>query len=58
MRGRKLKIGHGGTLDMYATGVMCIGLETGCKQLSALLHGNKVFNIYNVSNYSWSCMHR
>lgn len=41
LKGRRLKIGHGGTLDMFVTGVMCFGLEAGCKQLHALLHGKK-----------------
>ena len=43
LKGQRLKIGHGGTLDMFATGVMCFGLGAGCKQLHALLHGKKVF---------------
>ena len=53
--GRKLKLGHGGTLDMYATGVMCIGLGAACKQLHALLHGKKVLGIENsipIKQYS------
>ncbi|KAK2183772.1 hypothetical protein NP493_296g02037 [Ridgeia piscesae] len=41
LKGQRLKIGHGGTLDMFATGVMCFGLGAGCKQLHALLHGKK-----------------
>ena len=50
-RGRKLKLGHGGTLDMYATGVMCIGLGPACKQLHALLHGKKVTRV-SIKGYS------
>jgi TruB family pseudouridylate synthase (N terminal domain) len=37
-----LKIGHGGTLDSYATGVLPIGLGPGCQLLSKLLHSDKV----------------
>lgn len=35
--GRRLKVGHGGTLDPIATGVLVIGLGEGCKRLSAFL---------------------
>lgn len=36
---RSLKVGHGGTLDPLATGVLVIGLGTGCKRLHSFLHG-------------------
>lgn len=39
--GRSLKVGHGGTLDPMATGVLVIGLGSGCKALSTFLSGSK-----------------
>lgn len=36
-----LKIGHGGTLDKDASGVLPIGLGSGCKHLHNLLHSDK-----------------
>lgn len=37
----KPKVGHGGTLDSFATGVMVIGINNGTKLMSDFLHGNK-----------------
>lgn len=34
-------MGHGGTLDPMASGVLVIGLGTGCKSLSSFLSGSK-----------------
>lgn len=43
-----LKIGHGGTLDCDASGVLPIGLGSGCKQLHQLLQSDKVFqSVFN-----------
>ena len=39
--GRRLKVGHGGTLDPMATGVLVIGLGSGCKALQDFLKGTK-----------------
>lgn len=39
----KLKIGHGGTLDSSATGVLVIGTGKGCQLLTKFLHGEKVY---------------
>lgn len=39
--GRSFKVGHGGTLDPMATGVLVIGLGSGCKALSSFLSGSK-----------------
>ena len=39
-----VKIGHGGTLDKSASGVLVIGLGHGTKRLESMLRGNKVFN--------------
>ena len=38
-----LKIGHGGTLDAQATGLMAIGLGEGCGLLTRCLKSDKVF---------------
>jgi tRNA pseudouridine55 synthase len=37
------KVGHGGTLDPIATGVLVVGLGTGCKRLADALKGKKVY---------------
>ncbi|XP_022097726.1 probable tRNA pseudouridine synthase 1 isoform X4 [Acanthaster planci] len=38
---RRFRIGHGGTLDFNASGVLVIGIGRGTKQLASLLKGNK-----------------
>lgn len=38
-----VKLGHGGTLDSTATGVITVGVGTGCQQLQCLLHGEKSY---------------
>ncbi len=43
VRPRDLKVGHGGTLDRDAEGVLVIGIGSGCKQLTRFLHCNKVY---------------
>ena len=40
---RKIKVGHGGTLDPLATGVLVIGIGTGCKALGSFLKGAKEY---------------
>lgn len=40
---RKFKVGHGGTLDPMASGVLVIGLGRGCKELSGFLSGHKTY---------------
>lgn len=37
------KVGHGGTLDPLATGVLVVGLNGGCKLLGRALSGRKVY---------------
>ena len=37
----KLKVGHGGTLDPMATGVLVLGLGKGCRDLEGYLKGPK-----------------
>nr|XP_014290024.1 probable tRNA pseudouridine synthase 1 isoform X2 [Halyomorpha halys] len=39
----KIKVGHGGTLDYDASGVLVIGINYGCKILTQFLHGNKSY---------------
>jgi len=36
-----LRLGHGGTLDKSAVGVLIVGVNWGCKKLPLLLHGTK-----------------
>ncbi|XP_042225550.1 probable tRNA pseudouridine synthase 1 isoform X2 [Homarus americanus] len=38
-----IKLGHGGTLDSSATGVLTVGVGDGCRQLKCLLHGEKSY---------------
>ncbi|XP_046652571.1 probable tRNA pseudouridine synthase 1 isoform X2 [Daphnia pulicaria] len=38
-----IKMGHGGTLDKNATGILVVGINEGCAQLPAFLDGSKVY---------------
>ena len=40
---KRLKVGHGGTLDPLASGVLVIGMGDGCKQLANFLKGPKSY---------------
>ena len=40
----KIKVGHGGTLDPMATGVLVVGVGTGTKMLGGLLSGSKGYS--------------
>ena len=40
---RQIKVGHGGTLDPMATGVLVVGLNSGCKELGKYLTGSKSY---------------
>jgi tRNA pseudouridine55 synthase len=40
---RKVKVGHGGTLDPLATGVLVIGIGSGTKELQHYLQGSKKY---------------
>lgn len=42
-KSRKVKVGHGGTLDPLATGVLVIGVGNGTKQLNQYLSGSKAY---------------
>lgn len=41
--GRWVKVGHGGTLDSSAEGVLVIGVGSGCKRLTQYLECDKVY---------------
>lgn len=41
---RRFKVGHGGTLDPMASGVLVIGLGAGCKALTGFLSGSKGYS--------------
>ena len=43
VRPADLKVGHGGTLDKDAEGVLVIGIGSGCKQLTRFIHCDKVY---------------
>ena len=40
---KRLKVGHGGTLDMLAEGVLVIGVGEDCKKLTGYLKGSKTY---------------
>lgn len=40
---KQIKVGHGGTLDPMATGILVIGLNSGCKDLPKYLAGPKSY---------------
>lgn len=40
---RKLKVGHGGTLDPMASGVLVVGVNAGCRRLGEFLAGSKTY---------------
>ncbi|CAG8453382.1 4880_t:CDS:2 [Acaulospora morrowiae] len=47
-----IKLGHGGTLDPLATGVLVVGVNGGCKELSKYLKCNKVYSSVGLLGYS------
>eukprot|EP00045_Choanoeca_perplexa_P002862 m.27080 g.27080 ORF g.27080 m.27080 type:complete len:111 (-) comp11748_c0_seq2:59-391(-) len=48
---RKLKVGHGGTLDKGAEGVLVLGLGRGTKLLEAQLQGSKRYKVIPLLTY-------
>lgn len=40
---KKVKMGHGGTLDPIAEGVLVLGVGSGCKEMQAYLQGTKKY---------------
>ncbi|CDR96967.1 tRNA pseudouridine synthase, putative [Babesia bigemina] len=47
----KIKVGHGGTLDMHAEGVLAIGVGSATKLLSFYLKGSKTYEATGVLGY-------
>lgn len=45
------KVGHGGTLDPLATGLLILGIEEGTKELNNLLHTTKEYEAIIHFNY-------
>ncbi|RIA85690.1 pseudouridine synthase [Glomus cerebriforme] len=45
---KRLKLGHGGTLDPLASGVLVIGVNDGCKRLQDYIKCNKVYEAIGV----------
>ncbi|OIR58511.1 MAG: tRNA pseudouridine synthase [Amphiamblys sp. WSBS2006] len=43
LKKKQIKLGHGGTLDPFATGVLVVGIGSGCKALSQYLSGEKEY---------------
>ena len=48
----KIKVGHGGTLDPLATGVLVIGIGKGCKQLQEYIKGGKCYEAIGRFGFS------
>ena len=48
----KVKVGHGGTLDPMATGVLVIGIGQGCKQLQEYIKGGKCYEALGRFGFS------
>lgn len=44
----KLKVGHGGTLDKAAEGVLVVGVGEDCKHLSSFLTGSKEYSAIGI----------
>jgi tRNA pseudouridine55 synthase len=42
---KRIKVGHGGTLDKGAEGVLVVGIGNGCKELKRFLEGNKKYHV-------------
>jgi len=49
---RKMKIGHGGTLDPFASGVLPVGINKGTKLLQSFLEGEKSYRGEVKAGYS------
>lgn len=47
----KVKVGHGGTLDPLAEGVLVLGIENGTKLLGEYLSGSKVYHATALLGY-------
>lgn len=49
---RKMRIGHGGTLDPFASGVLPVGINKGTKLLQSFLEGEKAYRGEVKAGYS------
>ncbi|CAG8473444.1 14_t:CDS:2 [Acaulospora colombiana] len=49
---KKIKLGHGGTLDPLATGVLVVGVNDGCKKLSDYIKCNKVYSSVGLLGFA------
>lgn len=54
--GRNIKVGHGGTLDQMAEGVLVLGVGSGTKELTQFLACSKRYVVSRVSMKSASLM--
>ena len=52
----KVKVGHGGTLDPMATGVLVLGVGTGCRDLSMYLKGSKAYRAVGLLGSEYDTM--
>ncbi|CAI2167556.1 18516_t:CDS:2 [Funneliformis geosporum] len=48
----KLKLGHGGTLDPLASGVLVIGVNDGCKRLHEYIKCNKIYEAVGMLGFA------
>jgi hypothetical protein len=55
----RIKVGHGGTLDKDAEGVLVLGIGKGTTMLTRYLQGDKVCNIVYCEPpiFSWAFFH-
>ncbi|GAB5030479.1 trna pseudouridine synthase 1 [Nannochloropsis oceanica] len=52
----KVKVGHGGTLDPMATGVLVLGVGTACRDLSFYLKGSKAYRAVGLLGSEYDTM--
>ncbi len=52
----KVKVGHGGTLDPMATGVLVIGVGTACRDLGDYLKGGKAYRAVGLLGAEYDTM--
>lgn len=48
----KLKLGHGGTLDPLASGVLVIGVNDGCKRLQDYIKCKKIYEAVGMFGFA------
>ncbi|EWM28783.1 putative trna pseudouridine synthase 1 [Nannochloropsis gaditana] len=52
----KVKVGHGGTLDPMATGVLVLGVGRGCQDLNLYLKGSKAYRAVGLLGSEYDTM--